>query len=194
MTAQIQPVPVCQICLHPIFGYQETQSCPDCKTPYHGECWKEMGGCATYGCARMVETKKSDNPVSWWGTTDKKCPMCAETIPMSALECPLCHSKFEEIRPMSQDEVLKIGDPDEYQAYRRRATWLLIISAGGITSPLALLFGGIWYLLNRRQIANAGPMVSATVLMSLAICVVWIVAVAGGYVAFSRFHSAGGGQ
>jgi hypothetical protein len=153
-----------------------------------------MGGCAIYGCTQMVETKKSETPVSWWGVTEKKCPICAETIPTSALECPLCHEKFEEIRPITQGELLKTGDPDTHRAYRRGAGLLLLASATGVTSPLALIFGAIWYLLNRRQIANAGPMVRATVLMSLAVCVIWIVAVTAGYEFFSRFHESGGGQ
>lgn len=26
--------------------------CPACGTPHHADCWRENGGCTTYGCAR----------------------------------------------------------------------------------------------------------------------------------------------
>ena len=197
MQPQVQSIAVCQICLHPICEGEETAACPDCKTSYHRECRDELGGCATYGCVQMVEIRKTEEPADgWWGTSEKKCPMCAETIPVSSLECPYCHTAFDEIRPISREELLTVGDDSSKQAYRKRAICLLIFSVAGVTSPLALLIGGLWYLARREQIGRAGPMIRATVLMSLAICLVWIVIVAGGYAVFrmSAVNQPGGSQ
>ena len=196
MAAQVQPAAVCQICLHPIFENQETVACPDCQAQYHRECREELGGCATYGCAQMLEVKKADGPSNWWGTTEKRCPMCAETIPVSSLECPYCHTSFAETRPISKEELLPTDEDPSKRAYQRGATWLLLVSLAGVTSPLALLAGGAWYLARRNQIAQAGAMVRATVLISLAICLIWIVVLGGGYGLFkvSSFNAAGGEQ
>ncbi len=185
MAAQSQAVTVCQICLHPVFNGQEAAACDECKASYHQECWDELGGCATYGCSRMVEIKKADDPVAaWWGAREKKCPMCAETISVASLECPFCHASFDDIRPMSREDVFKPGETEEAKSYRRKAIWLLIFSAIGITSPAALLVGGIWYLARKREIAGAGTTVRAMVLISLAICVVYMVLLVAGYEVF----------
>ena len=44
----------CPYCQSAILLQQDPFVCPTCKTPHHRECWRENGGCATYGCtARM---------------------------------------------------------------------------------------------------------------------------------------------
>ena len=45
---------------------EETFFCPDCKTPYHVECWYENGGCAVYGCdcKAIMEQVESHEAVS----------------------------------------------------------------------------------------------------------------------------------
>jgi hypothetical protein len=187
MMAQLQTATVCQICLHPVFDEQERVACDECKVSYHQECWDELGGCATYGCPRMVEIKKAEDPqAAWWGVREKKCPLCAETIAVSSLECPYCHASFDDIRPMSTEDIFTPAETEAVKSYRRRAIWLLVFSVLGFTSPLAFLVGGAWYLADKKQIAEAGTTVRAMVLISLAICVVYVVLLLGGYEVFQR--------
>jgi hypothetical protein len=189
-TALIQQSAVCQICFLPIVEGQLTEVCPSCATPFHQECWEELGGCAVYGCARMVETRKADGPIAYWGTSEKVCPMCAETIPVAMLECPHCKLAFDDIRPLSREEALQPQEDPSLARYRRRAGWLLFFSAIGCTSPLALLFGGIWYLREREAIAHASPAVRGVILISFMIALVYLIALPAGWVVFHFLPSA----
>src|ERR687884_1692702 len=97
----------CQICLHALEAEQHLHQCPSCKALYHEECWDELGGCAVYGCPRMVEVKKAEDlEETHWGATEKKCPICVETIPISATVCPFCNTIFKDKRPLKREELL----------------------------------------------------------------------------------------
>lgn len=41
---------VCPFCRFPIKPGEQVQVCPACATPHHLDCWRENGGCTTYGC------------------------------------------------------------------------------------------------------------------------------------------------
>ena len=41
---------ICPYCQTKIKSKDEAIICPVCHTPHHKECWKENGGCTTYGC------------------------------------------------------------------------------------------------------------------------------------------------
>lgn len=181
----IQRAAVCQICGFPIVEGQQTEVCPSCETPFHQDCWEELGGCAVYGCLRMVETRKAEGPIAYWGTSEKVCPLCAETIPVAALECPLCKATFDDIRPLSREEVLRPQEDPSLARYRRRAGWLLFFSAIGCTSPLVLLFGGIWYLREREAIARAGSAVRGVILISFMIALVYLITLSAGWAVFN---------
>jgi hypothetical protein len=183
-TALIQQSAVCPICGLPIVEGEPTEACPSCSTSFHQECWEELGGCAVYGCARMVEAHKAEGPIAYWGTSEKVCPFCAETIPVAALECPLCKLAFDDIRPLSREEVLRPQEDPSLARYRRRAGWLLFFSAIGCTSPLVLLFGGIWYLREREGIARAGSAVRGMILISFIIALVYLIALPAGWAVF----------
>ncbi len=157
------------------------ERCPGCAALYHQECWAELGGCATYGCPRMVEVKKpEDEAPTYWGTTEKTCPMCAEKIPISALVCPHCHTTFDDPRPMTREDLLPKSEDPALAGYRKGAAWLFILSLLGCTSPLALLIGGFWYWSHRREIARAGATSQALSLIGLGICLLYLVAVGFG--------------
>lgn len=168
---------VCQICLHAVDDGEMIQLCPACHTRYHQECWEELGGCATYGCPRMVEIKKSEDvSPTYWGATEKKCPVCIEQIPITVLICPHCKTKFSDTRPMTREDLLPPQEDPALAGYRKTAVWLFIFSLLGCTSPFALLFGGIWYGSHRNEIARAGPTTRALSLIGLGICVLYLVA------------------
>lgn len=145
-----------------------------------------MGGCAVYGCPNMVEVKKAaDESPAFWGKTEKVCPVCAETIGVGVLECPFCKTKFQDIRPMTRDDVIpKAADPVQAK-YRKSAIWLLAFSAFGFTSPVALVVGGLWYWSNREQIRRAGSTVQALTLIALGICLAYLLAIGLSLLVFS---------
>lgn len=41
---------VCPYCRFPIKAGDEVVICPSCAVPHHADCWRENGGCTTYGC------------------------------------------------------------------------------------------------------------------------------------------------
>src|SRR5262245_7047366 len=43
---------ICPICQSPVGAEEQTQRCPNCQQVHHRECWAEVGGCSTYGCAQ----------------------------------------------------------------------------------------------------------------------------------------------
>jgi hypothetical protein len=175
-TTDAQLSATCQICLHALGADEVLHQCPSCKSLYHAECWQELGGCAVYGCPKMVEIKKAeDMEETHWGATEKKCPICVETIPIAATVCPFCNTVFKDKRPLSREELLPEREDPALHEYRRGATWLFIISLLGCTSPFVLIFGGLWYREHREDIMRAGAQARALSLIGLGICVLYIV-------------------
>ncbi len=41
---------MCPFCRFPIKKDEEVITCPDCQATLHADCWRENGGCTTYGC------------------------------------------------------------------------------------------------------------------------------------------------
>lgn len=175
----------CPFCLCKIEPGQAIVTCPGCGNPQHTDCHQKLGGCAVEGCPLMVEVKKAVAPPSYLGATEKTCPVCAETIPVDSLQCPLCKSAFKESRPLSREDLLPKPDDPVLVGIRRSAKWLLFFSLIGVTSPFALLFGGIWYRQNARDVARAGPTTRTMVLFSLLICVLYLVLLSAGALLFS---------
>jgi hypothetical protein len=167
-------VTACPYCLCAVAPGDPVVVCPACGFTHHRECWDNLGGCAVEGCSSMVEVKKAETVSTYWGATEKVCPMCAEKIPVAALQCPCCKTTFEDMRPIAREDILGKAPDPEIAGYRKRATWLLVFSLLGFTSPVALVIGGIWYSRSRRQIELAGPTTRAMVLASLGICVVYL--------------------
>jgi hypothetical protein len=163
--------------------------CPGCGHLYHQECWDELGGCAVMGCPRMVEVKKPEGaPEMHWGETSKACPFCLEKIPVSALDCPFCKSQFGDSRPLSRESFLPKPPDPVLDEIRKQAKTLLVFSILGITSPLALLFGWLWYKRNQDEIKRAGSTTYALTIVALAINVVYLAMVGLGIIAFGVVH------
>lgn len=53
---------VCGICQWPIDPREQTQTCVDCKTFSHQECWLENRGCSTYGCSQVNALAPKQRP------------------------------------------------------------------------------------------------------------------------------------
>jgi hypothetical protein len=163
--------------------------CPGCRTLSHLACYEELGGCAVDGCPNAVAVKKAELPQTHWGATTKKCPMCAETIPVETLKCAFCNFAFADTRPVDRDELIPKAPDPVLMNIRSKAKWLLAFSVIGCTSPFALLFGGIWYRANSADIARAGSSTRAMVLISLLICVLYLVMLGAGALVFSLNHA-----
>ena len=98
----------CSICGDNILNGELIVLCPECKLPYHHECWREMGGCGSYGCLAAPDIKKadyapSDTYVAGW-QTEKKCPECGAMIISDALICRFCKAEFPTEKPMTTFE------------------------------------------------------------------------------------------
>jgi hypothetical protein len=51
--ADKKPETVCGACQAAISVLDEKTSCPECGATFHTECWKENGGCSSYGCSQV---------------------------------------------------------------------------------------------------------------------------------------------
>lgn len=99
---------ICSICGSGILNNESVAICPECKLPYHYDCWKEMGGCGSYGCAAAPDIKKADYApsdiyVEGW-TSEKKCPECGSMILSNALICRVCKAEFPTEKPMTREQ------------------------------------------------------------------------------------------
>jgi hypothetical protein len=179
-------VTICTICGRTIADDQPTHTCAVCESRFHEECWDYIGGCAVYGCAGMYETKKSeDGPLTYWGNAEKGCPMCAEQIPVAALVCPHCNTTFDDVRPVQREDFLRPSHTAPPAPFRKVAIVLLIASIAGVTSPLALVGGGLWYRLRRDQIAAEGATTQGIALAALMVAAVYAVFIALGVLVFT---------
>ncbi|MGH9928890.1 MAG: hypothetical protein ACREA9_06630, partial [Pyrinomonadaceae bacterium] len=126
----------------------------------------------------MVEVKKSkEETPSYWGATEKTCPVCIEKIPIAALVCPFCNSPFRDARPTTREELMPAPEDPALADFRKKAVVLFILSLLGCMSPFVLILGSKWYRSNRDQIAQAGPTARALSLIGLGICVLYLVVV-----------------
>jgi endogenous inhibitor of DNA gyrase (YacG/DUF329 family) len=181
----------CLICGHAIEQGQDIELCPDaaCRSPYHRECWEYLGGCACYGCPRMVETKKAETAATFWGASQKQCPICAETISVADLTCPFCSTQFQDIKPVSREELIKKPDDPRLKEYRKTAMWMLILGLLGITSPLVLLFGGMWFYSHRTEVERIDRTTHGLAIIALLVSAFYIVVVGGGLMVYSLVKS-----
>ncbi len=174
----------CVYCLL-IVDELDLTNCHGCSAPHHQDCWVELGGCSAYGCSQMVETKKADDQiVTYWGATDKKCPVCAEVIPVTELECEFCRTSFEDIRPLKREDLLKPEEEEWIKSYRKGAVWLIFFSAIGCTSPISFLIGIIWYLTKKERLKLV-PATRGLVLIALGINVMYALVLPLGWLVFS---------
>ncbi|MBR4571518.1 MAG: hypothetical protein IKO19_12745 [Candidatus Riflebacteria bacterium] len=152
---------ICSICGSGILNDESIVICPECHLPYHYDCWKEMGGCGSYGCAAAPDIKKaeyapSDTYVEGW-TSEKKCPECGSMILSDALICRVCKAEFPTEKPMTREEWLnRTYDGKELNSVRIRVVAQFFLSIIGIFTILMLplniytVFGGNWIFKMKR--------------------------------------------
>ena len=128
---------ICSICGSGIVNDESIVICPECHLPYHYDCWKEMGGCGSYGCAAAPDIKKaeyapSDTYVEGW-TTEKRGPECGSMILSDALICRVCHSEFPTEKPMTREQWQnRIYDGKDLNIVRIQVTIQFLLSLLGL--------------------------------------------------------------
>ncbi|MFW6108270.1 MAG: RING finger protein [bacterium] len=138
---------VCSICQNAIRPGETACLCSACRSPYHRECWDEVGGCATYGCQLMPQAAKPAEPdqrTEGWGD-EKHCPRCGRTIRSAAVKCRYCKARFPSAVPMTRGEYREWRDQEaQLQPTRVMAIVVFVASLFGCLGPLVLLGGGLW--------------------------------------------------
>ena len=117
----------------------------------------------------MIPTTK---PEPDGGSTEKVCPICLETIPMAAVECPCCKTRFGDTRPISREDLFGPNEDSLATRYQRGAVLLLMISLLGVTSPLTLLLAAYYY--RKQELRRATSPVRVLLVISIVISAIYI--------------------
>ena len=143
---------VCAVCQSPVNDGEPAVSCPACSAVYHSDCWEYNTGCAVYGCSQAPPTENLNTleiPASYWGQEDKACPSCGKTILAAAVRCKHCGATFASTRPQDAGEYqTSTGIDAKLPRLRKITIWLLVFSVLPCTSPIAAVFGWIWWASN----------------------------------------------
>lgn len=160
--------PFCAICQTPIAEGEAATACPACATPYHKECWDEVGGCAMYGCPQVPQTEKRADleiPAGFWGRETKPCPACGQEIQALAVRCRHCRAELGSQVPQSRAEWGRAQRlAGARPALSRRLLWLSVACVLPFTAPIAGALG-LWLWWQRRDEIAALPHLRRTIFL-----------------------------
>ena len=150
----------CPICQTAIARNEVIVECPSCEQTHHSECWTEVGGCATYGCAEApqpLEEKQAAQQLTAWGDT-KECPACGEEIKSIALRCRYCATDFASVDPMSARDLRRQAHVAEsMNKLQQSLIAVFVVSLVGCLAPLMLIISLVVVIPNRDKLAKNGP-------------------------------------
>ncbi len=169
--ARRKDTPTCGICQCPVAAGEPLRGCPQCRAPYHAECWDYNQGCALYGCPQAPPTEgltALEIPPSHWGREEKRCPHCGNQINAAAVRCRTCGATFSSAAPQhAADYHVQRQIEAELPRLRTAAIWLLTFSLIPCTAPLAGVVGLLWYLFQRPAIHRLPPVFTALWMIAL---------------------------
>jgi hypothetical protein len=188
LTSKARPLPVaplgaaaagvnCPICQSGLDATDPAVQCPACDQLHHSECWAEIGGCGTYGCAEAPELKKEEADTAGtragWGDT-KTCPACGQKIKAVALRCPKCRARFDTVDPMTSQEYRnRKSRTQKADTLRKAMVGLFVASVIGVFFPITLIVGAILILPNREALNAAGPIYKVLGYAALGLSTLW---------------------
>ena len=156
----------------------EVLLCPACSQLHHSECWSEVGGCSTYGCAPAPALEKAQEPTEQptaWGDY-KNCPMCGERIRSIAVKCRYCSTTFDTVDPLTVGDLhRKLRKSDSLSTTKRSAIALFALSVIGCLAPIMAVVSLVWVLPRRDTLSKAGPFYTVLGYSSIAVSLIYSV-------------------
>ncbi len=147
---------VCPVCRVAPAAGEAVIVCPTCHTAHHPDCWEYNEGCGKYGCETAPETRKlqdTEIPSSYWGQSEKDCPVCRQKIQAAAVRCRFCGATFASQRPQEFGEFAAQKTAEaNLPKLRQMSIWLLVFCLLPCTSTIAGIVGIIWFFKNRQGI------------------------------------------
>jgi hypothetical protein len=168
---------LCPICQSQITEGETCITCPTCHQIHHQECWREIGGCGSYGCAHAPAIDKSEQsvqaPLGAWGDT-KVCPACRETIKSIALRCRYCGTDFTSVDPLTTADLrLQIIHRKDIEKLKKIVVAHFVLSLFGFLAPLTLIFALAYIYPKRQEVKKCGPLFATMGWMSFGISTVF---------------------
>jgi hypothetical protein len=150
---------LCPICQSPLAANEAVLACPECDQVHHQECWQEIGGCSTYGCAQAPAVGKETPaaaPTAWGDT--KRCPACGERIKSIALRCRYCGTDFHTVDPLAAADLRRgLRKSERLRQLQITVVVVFLLSLVGLLAPLMVIVSLALLLPRRKQLVQAGP-------------------------------------